>query len=429
MVGRFHLERKGLGLTPRSQVGVGPIEHDACPVRVLEVDLSEPLPSIAGTVGGRRYRRARILVRVERRPVGVVSVELDRGGMPAQALAEAISRDLARDPEEGPGSAGGQEGVEPARRFSVVVPTHDHPHRLRACIDSILAGEYPHYEVVVVDNAPRRPGTAALLRREYRGDARVRRVAEPRPGAARARATGLAAAQGEFVAFVDDDAVVDRMWLTAIAQAFSAAEDVAAVTTLILPRELETPAQVWLEQFGGYGKGFRRRVFHRHEGTSGDGLYPYSAGTYGSGASMAFRTRALRELGGFDSRLSIGGEDLDLFLKVILSGRRLVYEPAAIAWHMHPSDYESLRRTVFRYGAGLAALMTKWFFSDPVIARDIAVRLPAALRLALDPRSRKNMGKRHGYPRELTRLELAGMLAGPLMFAHSAWKARSQDAA
>jgi GT2 family glycosyltransferase len=415
-------------MTPPCQPRVGPVGHDGCPARVLEVELSEPLPGIADTVEGRRYRSARVLVRVEREPVGMIRVDLGDGGISRQALAEAITRDLAREIEESPRSAQTQRRVEGAQRFSVVVPTHHRPDRLVACIDSILAGEYPDYEVLVIDNAPRRPGTAALLRRRYRDDARVRRVAEPRPGAVRARATGLAAAQGEFVAFVDDDTVVDRAWLTAIARAFSAAEDVAAVTTLILPWELETLPQLWLEQFGGYGKGFRRQVFDRREGSSRDSLYPYSPGTYGSGASMAFHTRTLRELGGFDCRLAIGGEDLDLFLKVILSGHRLVYEPAAIAWHKHPSDYQSLRRTVFRYGAGLAALMTKWCFSNRAIARDIAVRLPAALRLALDPHSRKNAGKLVGYPQELTRLELAGMLAGPLMFAHAARKARSQGA-
>jgi O-antigen biosynthesis protein len=404
-----------------------PVGHDGCPVRVLEVELSEPLPSIANTVEGRRYRSARVLVRVEREPVGMVSVDLgDDGGVSPRALGEAISRELGAEIEKTARST--RRTVQATPPFSVVVPTHDRPDQLEACIESILAGGYPDCEVLVADNAPRRPGTRALLRRRYRGDARVRWVSEPRPGAVRARATGLAAAQGEFVAFVDDDAVVDRMWLTAVAQAFFAADGVAAVTTLILPSELETLPQLWLEQFGGYGKGFRRQVFDRRGGGSRDSLYPYSPGAYGSGASMAFHTQTLRELGGFDCRLSTGGEDLDLFLKVILAGHRLVYEPAAIAWHKHPSDYESLRRTVFRYGAGLAALMTKWFVSDRAIARDIAVRLPAALRLALDPRSRKNAGKLPGYPRALTRLELTGMVAGPLIFAQAARKTRSQGA-
>src|SRR5919199_2180072 len=100
---------------------------------------------------------------------------------------------------------------------------------------------------------------------------------------------------------------------------------------------------------------------------------------------MAFRTEDLRALGGIDQRLSFGGEDLDLFLKVILAGHQLVYEPAAIAWHHHPAEYGALRRTMFLYGAGLTALMTKWAVSSPAVARDIASRLPSALRLPPHP--------------------------------------------
>jgi cellulose synthase/poly-beta-1,6-N-acetylglucosamine synthase-like glycosyltransferase len=143
---------------------------------------------------------------------------------------------------------------------------------------------------------------------------------------------------------------------------------------------------------------------------------------------MAFRTQVLRQLGGFDSRLTFGGEDLDLFLKVVLAGHRLVYEPAAIAWHHHPAEYASLRRTMFSYGAGLTALMTKWSVSDPAVARGIAGRLPVALRLALDPASRKNAEKLQDFPRELTRIERLGMLAGPFLLARSTQRARAQHA-
>ncbi|MCW2951225.1 MAG: glycosyl transferase family 2 [Conexibacter sp.] len=312
-------------------------------------------------------------------------------------------------------------------RLSVVVLTCGRAELLAACLDSILAGDYPHYEIVVVDNAPYRSATAELLSERYRTEGRIRRAVETRAGTAWARIAGLAAAREAFVAFVDDDVIVDRSWLSAISEAFSSEADVAAVTTLILPRTLDRPAQRWLEQFGGFSKGDRRRVFDLRTHRSPDRLYPYSPGIYGSGASMAFRTRTLRELGGFDPRLAIGGEDLDAFLKVILGGHRLVYEPAAVAWHHHRTEYRSLERTMFRYGAGLSALMTKWLVSDRKVAVDIASRLPAALRLALDGGSRKNAGKLDDYPSRLTRLELAGMLAGPFVYAHACWSARRAD--
>ena len=55
---------------------------------------------------------------------------------------------------------------------------------------------------------------------------------------------------------------------------------------------------------------------------------------------MAFRTAALRELGGFDEALGPGtpaqaGEDLLVFLRLLAGGRRLAYEPGAFVWHWH----------------------------------------------------------------------------------------------
>lgn len=398
-----------------------------CPLRVLELELSEPVPAIAATAGGRAYRGVQLLVRRHGQPLGTVQIDFEGDGVSADVVADVVRRELACALAAAPEPVARPTGLA-ARPATVVIATRDRPDLLRPCLDSVLASEYTDYEVIVVDNAPERGRTAALLAQRYGDDARVRILAEPRPGAGRARASGLAAAAGELVAFVDDDVVVDPRWLSAIAGAFSATDRVAAVTTLILPRELETPAQVWLEQFGGFAKGFRRRVFDLDQNRLPDTLYPYSPGVYGSGASMAFRTDVLRELGGFDPRLTFGGEDLDLFLKVVLSGHCLVYEPSAIAWHLHPGEYASLRRTMFSYGAGLTALMTKWSVSDPAVARDIARRVPGALRLALDPGSRKNADKLGDYPRELTRIERAGMLAGPFLLARSAQRVRARVA-
>lgn len=407
-----------------------PVATVRCPIRVLEVDFSEPPTAIAARVDGRTYRGAHVLVRCHGRPLGAVRIDFDDDGVPADAVADLLRTELGdtiAGDLEAPQRPAVDAGAAPP--ISVVVATHDRPQLLRGCLDSILAGNYRgDYEVIVVDNAPERPETAALVQQRYRDEPRARVLAEPRPGAGRARATGLGAAAGELVAFVDDDVVVDQSWLTAIVRAFAVTERVAAVTTLILPRELETPAQLWLQQFGGFDKGFRRRVFDLEQHRPADALYPYSPGVYGSGASMAFRTQVLRQLRGFDSRLTFGGEDLDLFLKVVLAGHRLVYEPDAVAWHHHPAEYASLRRTMFSYGAGLTALMTKWSVSDPAVARDIARRLPVALRLALDPASRKNAEKLQDFPRELTRIERFGMLAGPFLLARSTQRARAQHA-
>ena len=95
---------------------------------------------------------------------------------------------------------------------------------------------YARYEVIVVDNraVPDRSDWDAI---EAYPNTRV--VHEPRPGISAARNHGIALAAGEFVAFTDDDTMVDRNWLRALADRFAAEPDADAVTGLVLPGALE----------------------------------------------------------------------------------------------------------------------------------------------------------------------------------------------
>ena len=54
------------------------------------------------------------------------------------------------------------------------------------------------------------------------------------------------------MAFTDDDVTVDRHWLSSLAQVLLDDRDTACVTGLILPLELDTPAQLLFELFGGF---------------------------------------------------------------------------------------------------------------------------------------------------------------------------------
>jgi len=193
---------------------------------------------------------------------------------------------------------------------------------------------------------------------------------------------------------------------------------------MILPLELETPAQLWLEQYGGFSKGFHDTLFDLEENRPAAALFPYTAGAFGSGASMAFRTDVLRHIGGFDpaigaGTLALGGDDLAAFFDVVAAGYGVAYAPAALVRHRHRRDYESLRRQAYGYGVGLTAFLTKTVLDRPARLLEIGRRLPRGLAYALSPTSDKNAGKQADYPRRLTWLELKGMVHGPRAYIRS----------
>jgi glycosyltransferase involved in cell wall biosynthesis len=414
----------------------------------VDTELSEPLPDVSLAPPGRRepYTRALCLVRLHDQPVGLAELRPTTPGDTVvradevaaaiwRTLAEPISRHVREDglpPLAGltrNGIAAGRAPCREARdRFlvsaplaSVVVPTRDRPDWLADCLRSLIRLEYPRYEIIVVDNAPATEATAELVRRDFAHLPHVRYVREQHPGPARARNRGLALARGEIVAFTDDDAVADRYWLAELARGFDRGARVTCVTGGILPRELETPAQIWFEQFGGLHKGFARRIFDLGEHRPPDRLFPFTAGKFGSGPNMAFKTAALRAMGGFEpvlcpGNLAIGGEDLAVFLQTVLDGNQLVYEPAALVFHLHRRDYAALRRQMFVYGSGLVTFFIHATRRNPSIVPQLMRRLPQGLAYLLAPGSNKNAKKAAGYPVDLTLQELRGMFYGPLAY-------------
>jgi GT2 family glycosyltransferase len=284
---------------------------------------------------------------------------------------------------------------------------------------------YPNYEILVVDNAPSTPATADLMKQTYSDISQVRYVREDRPGLVWARNCGLMEAKGEIVAYTDDDVVVDQHWLAELVKGFCIAENVACVTGLILPMELETPAQVWFEQFGGFSKGFARRIFNMGKHRTKSRLYPYDAGRFGSGNNMAFKTSVLRNIGGFALGLCVAGaEDITAYFRVITRGYTLVYEPAAIVYHLHRRDYIGLRKQMYWYGIGLTAYLMECLVDNPKLFVSFVTKVPYSLFYMMSSRSPKNMKKSPEYPKELTFLERKGTLYGPLAYLRGCWRAR-----
>ena len=424
------------------------------PIEVLALDIGKPLEDLPrrASRSGAPYGGVLVLASLHGQPVGLVELGFgSRDSIAADELAGAIWREAgprisshlledglpavsALGPEGLPAQAPRCERdreafLAEAPFVTVIVPSRDRPDRLRTALDSIIACDYPdeRYEILVVDNAPATTGTKDLVENEFAaGAVAVRYAREDKPGSASARNTGVRQTEAELVAFTDDDVRADRHWLTELARGFTLEPAAAAVSGLVIPMELETAPQLWFEEYGGFHHGFDRSVYDMAENRPADDpLYPYAAGRFGTANNLAFRRSALLELGGFDPALgngtpALGGVDIEMLLRTVLSGRRVVYQPSAVIHHLNRPDYESLRKQIYAYGAGMSAVMIKTLGSDPRLLPDFVLRrLPRGLWFALSPRSSKNEQKRSGYPQELTRLELRGLVEGPVLYARS----------
>ena len=414
------------------------------PVRLLDVDLFAP-PDLTGTDDVEEA--SRILVRVHDVPIAFVRLPIPPGGLSGAdlrsrleaavgpELADHLAQDAAGDRTAGNGrpfcQAEAIRLTESGPPVTVVIPTKDRPDQVAACVDSVRATGYRHLQILVVDNGSSSDATTRRIKERFGDRSDVRCLSMARPGTSRARNRGLAEASTEIVLFSDDDVSVDPLWIVAAVSGFEGNPDVAAVTGPILPTELATPAQVWIEEFGGFNKGFRRQVFELDHPPDRAVLFPYAAGSFGSGANMAFRRQALLSGGGFDVALgggtpARGGEDLAAFVEVILRGGSLAYEPAMLVRHHHHRSYQRLKSVVLGYGIGLGAYLTKIAVDHPERLPGIVGRLPAGFRFLLDEGSPKNVGKSTTYPRRLSSLERIGLALGPLAYARGRWQMRSE---
>ena len=223
--------------------------------------------------------------------------------------------------------------------FSVVVPTRSRVQQLAVCIRKLAELAYPRdrYEVIVVDDGSERPPVV-----EPPGELRFRLILGSHQGPAAARNLGAGSAEGDYLAFIDDDCEPERNWLTAFANRIARVPEAAfgGRTVNGLPENTwSTASELLLAYLHSY---------YRNGGTSQPGFFASN--------NFALSASLFRQLGGFSTRFTLAaGEDRELCARVLDHGRSLEYVPDAVVRHAHPLDLSSFLRQHFNYGRGAFA--------------------------------------------------------------------------
>ncbi len=252
---------------------------------------------------------------------------VDRERRPKPALAAVRSAFAAA-----PFSAAG-----PWPRVSVVVCTHNGQSTLTECLARLTTLTYPDFEVIVVNDGSN--DASAEIARTYG----ARLVETEHRGLSHARNVGIANATGEIVAFLDDDAYPDHDWLYYIAASLRANGHAGVGGPNIAPDD-----------------GLVAECVAAAPGGPIHVLISDREAEHVPGCNMAFRKSALEEIGGFDERFRVAGDDVDVCWRLQELGRTLGFSAGAVVMHRRRDSVRRYLRQQYGYGEAEALLERKW---------------------------------------------------------------------
>jgi glucosyl-dolichyl phosphate glucuronosyltransferase len=243
-------------------------------------------------------------------------------------------------------------------RLTVAIPTHNRAATLRETLLSVAAldlGSEIDADCVVVDNhsTDDTPAVVDAIARQVALP--IRRVFEPRLGSSFARNRGVDEARGDFVFFIDDDAIADRDWarelLAAIAQ-----RNLDVACGAVLPRWPYPPPR-WLGP-----RLYVKLAVHVEAALAASGRAIETLDNYFS-ANVGFRRDAFERFGRFREDLGVqggnpmSGEDTELFARIMARGGAVGFAPRARVHHVIGPERMTrgyLRRKSFAFGVGSA---------------------------------------------------------------------------
>lgn len=219
---------------------------------------------------------------------------------------------------------------------TIIIASYNGESHLRRCLPSVLQTKYPKFEVVVFDDAST-DLTRPLVESFANTDKRVRyHRSETNGGAARTRNLAARIVETEIIVFLDNDTEVERGWLAPLVAHLEADPSVAGVQSLLLDfHERDRVQHAGIKLIPQTAWGYARYQNYRaldvpHECSEVVALT----------AAMAVRKSAFLDVGGFDEDLGVYTEDLELSLRLWLSGRRTLVcaDSRVFHWHKRISD-------------------------------------------------------------------------------------------
>ncbi|MBM4457148.1 MAG: glycosyltransferase family 2 protein [Chloroflexi bacterium] len=287
-------------------------------------------------------------------------------------------------------------------RCSVIIPNYSGLRFLRTCLDALQAQSYPREltEVILVDDAST-DDSVMFVQANY---PQVHIVPMPRnSGLAAACNAGATAAMGDLLVMLNNDTEVEPGWLAALAEAALAHPQAGAVASKMLLFDRRDTLHNAGDIMAANGIPRNRGVWEVDRGQYDDELTIFG----GCGGGVAYRRLAWEQAGGFDERLFMYLEDVDLAWRLQLLGWGAVFAPNARLYH-HLSATGGGAFASFYVGRNTIWVVAK-DMPGPLIRRHLGRIVAAQARVTWDALR----AWRGAAARARLRGQLAGLLGLP----------------
>ncbi|GEM_PF-314853 len=219
---------------------------------------------------------------------------------------------------------------ESNKTASICIVNYNGIKYLKECLESIRQLNYPkdQYEIIVVDNMST-DGSCELIESYYNEVNLIK--SDKNLGFAGGCNLGMKHSKGEYLVMLNNDSVVDCNWLGELIKIAEDNKDVAIVGSKILfkynPNIINNAGSYITTNGDGGDVGFGHTDVGQYD-TVRDVLSV-------CGASALIKRELIEEIGGFDDDFFMYYEDTDLCYRTKLYGKRIVYNPRSIMYHVH----------------------------------------------------------------------------------------------
>lgn len=264
-------------------------------------------------------------------------------------------------------------------RCSIIVCTKDRPHHLKECLESIFSSysAYPYDELIIVDSST--DEETKIINQQNALKFKGKYIFEPGKGLSIARNTGIKNSSCDIIVFADDDFIVDRDWIKHLIANFSNLE-VMCCTGRMLSYRYDSVSCIF-EKSMSFDRGEKKRIFSGSDisifkllktirSVGNKQLYDLTPVPWAIGHGFcSFRKSIFESIGYFDEDLGVGtkalgGEEIDIFFRILDSQKTIVYEPRSIIYHNHRQSLEEALKAAYYAGASTRSFTKKYYHSD-----------------------------------------------------------------